>query len=57
MPDEDYSNLSALYGEVVGQFRRYIGHVGYNFGGVYENLKKNNQYGYNCSRLLKFIRE
>ncbi len=45
MPDEDYSNLSALYGEVVGQFRRYIGHVGYNFGGVYENLKKNNQAG------------
>ena len=44
-PDEDYSNLSALYGEVVGQFRRYIGHVGYNFGGVYENLKKNNQAG------------
>ena len=44
-PDEDYSNLSALYGEVVGQFRRYIGHVGYNFGGVYETLKKNNQAG------------
>ncbi|MES2645961.1 MAG: zinc-dependent metalloprotease [Bacteroidota bacterium] len=44
-PNEDYSSLSSMYGQVVTQFRRYIGHVGYNFGGVYENLKKNNQQG------------
>jgi len=30
---------------LLGQFRTYIGHVTYNFGGVYENIKKNNQSG------------
>jgi len=44
-PNEDYDALNRMYGELVGQFRRYIGHVTYNFGGVYENLKKNNQAG------------
>lgn len=43
--NEDYSDLNEIYGEVVGQFRRYIGHVCYNFGGIYETLKKNNQSG------------
>ncbi|MBS1512762.1 MAG: zinc-dependent metalloprotease [Bacteroidetes bacterium] len=45
MPNEDYSGLSEMYGELVTQFRRYIGHVCYNFGGIYETLKKNNQQG------------
>ncbi len=44
-PNEDYAALSDMYNELTGQFRRYIGHVCYNFGGVYENLKKNNQQG------------
>jgi len=44
-PNEDYSDLSEMYGELTGQLRRYIGHVCYNFGGVYETLKKNNQPG------------
>jgi Met-zincin/Domain of unknown function (DUF5117)/Domain of unknown function (DUF5118) len=44
-PNEDYGALSQVYGQAVGQFRRYIGHVVYNFGGVYETLKKNNQAG------------
>jgi len=44
-PNEDYAALGEMYGEVAGQFRRYIGHVCYNFGGVYETLKKNNQAG------------
>lgn len=44
-PNEDYANLGQMYGEVAGQFRRYIGHVCYNFGGIYETLKKNNQAG------------
>ncbi len=44
-PNEDYANLSEMYGEVAGQFRRYIGHVCYNFGGIYETLKKNSQPG------------
>ena len=43
--NEDYSDLKEMYGELVTQFRRYIGHVIYNFGGVYENLKKNSQQG------------
>jgi hypothetical protein len=34
-----------MYDALTGQFRRYIGHVTYNFGGVYETLKKNNQEG------------
>jgi Met-zincin/Domain of unknown function (DUF5117)/Domain of unknown function (DUF5118) len=44
-PNEDYSDLNEMYGEVVAQYRRYIGHVCYNFGGIYETLKKNNQTG------------
>src|SRR4029079_1600505 len=44
-PDKDYAALKDMYGALVGQFRRYIGHVTYNFGGVYETLKKNNQAG------------
>ena len=45
MPDEDYGDLNEMYNEVVTQFRRYIGHVCYNFGGIYETLKKNDQQG------------
>lgn len=45
IPNEDYSNLDDVYNEVVTQFRRYIGHVCYNFGGIYETLKKNDQAG------------
>jgi Met-zincin/Domain of unknown function (DUF5117)/Domain of unknown function (DUF5118) len=44
-PNEAFQNLSELYGEVVGQFRRYIGHVCYNFGGIYETPKKVDQGG------------
>ena len=44
-PNEDYTALTEVYNQAVGQFRRYIGHVAYNFGGVYETLKKNNQAG------------
>lgn len=44
-PNEDYSDLKDMYNEVVTQLRRYVGHVCYNFGGVYETLKKNDQQG------------
>ena len=44
-PNEDYSALADLYGSLLGQFRTYIGHVTYNFGGVYETIKKSNQPG------------
>lgn len=43
--NEDYGSLSEMYGELTGQFRRYIGHVSYNFGGIYETLKKSDQAG------------
>jgi hypothetical protein len=44
-PNQDYSDLKEIYEELIGQFRMYISHVTYNFGGVYETLKKNNQQG------------
>lgn len=44
-PNEDYGGLSEMYDQLTGQFRRYIGHVCYNFGGVYETFKKNSQAG------------
>ncbi|MEO7766454.1 MAG: zinc-dependent metalloprotease, partial [Ferruginibacter sp.] len=44
-PNRDYTGLKDMYTELVGQLRRYIGHVTYNFGGVYETLKKNDQTG------------
>lgn len=36
---EDYSELEGLYGSLTGQFRRYMGHVTKNVGGIYENPK------------------
>jgi hypothetical protein len=36
---EDYSELQDLYGALVGQFRRYMGHVTKNVGGIYETPK------------------
>ncbi len=43
--NEDYDDLKEIYGEVSNQFRRYIGHVCYNFGGIYETPKKVEQAG------------
>ncbi|TKC12636.1 DUF5117 domain-containing protein [Pedobacter polaris] len=42
---KDYSNLSELYGEVIGQFSRYMGHVTFNIGGLSENYKTYEQAG------------
>ena len=42
---EDYSNLNDLYGQVLSQFNRYMGHVANNIGGVYENYKTADQDG------------
>ena len=44
-PNESYESLTEMYAQVTGQFRRYIGHVTYHFGGVYETFKKNSQAG------------
>lgn len=40
-----YDNLQELYGEVINQFTRYMGHVKSNIGGVYENNKTYDQSG------------
>lgn len=36
---EDYSELEGLYNALTGQFRRYMGHVTKNVGGIYYNPK------------------
>ena len=42
---KNYDDLETLYGQVIGQFNRYMGHVGNNIGGVYENHKTYEQEG------------
>jgi hypothetical protein len=32
-------NIATMYGQLLGQFRRYVGHVTRNIGGVYETFK------------------
>ena len=36
---EDYDELNGLYNSLTGQFRRYMGHVTKNVGGVYDTPK------------------
>jgi hypothetical protein len=42
---EDYSQVEELYGNIVGQWNRYTGHVVTNIGGVYWNRKAQGQDG------------
>lgn len=42
---EDYTDLEEIYGEVLGTWSRYIGHVVTNIGGVNETLKSTDQEG------------
>jgi len=42
----DYDDLEELYGELLGVWSRYIGHVATNVGGVEENRLKPNQEGF-----------
>ncbi|MGS2727705.1 zinc-dependent metalloprotease [Psychroserpens sp. BH13MA-6] len=42
---EDYDDLQEMYGHVVSQFNRYMGHVSNNIGGVYEYYKTADQEG------------
>ena len=44
-PGEDYSDLEELYGELVGQYARYVGHVMTLVGGVHEDRKATDQPG------------
>ena len=42
---KNYDDLQTMYGQVVGQFNRYMGHVSSNIGGVYEDYKTYDQEG------------
>jgi len=42
---QDYDDLGTMYSQVVSQFRRYMGHVANNIGGVYEYYKTADQDG------------
>ena len=42
---KDYSNLEELHNNVIGQLRRYTGHVANNVGGVYEYDKTSDEEG------------
>jgi hypothetical protein len=42
---KDYSDLKEIYGEVISQFNRYMGHVTTNIGGMSENFKTYDQKG------------
>lgn len=42
---EDFDKLQEMYGEIAGQFRRYMGHVTKYVGGIYETPKTYDQQG------------
>jgi len=42
---KNYDDLETMYGHVLSQFGRYMGHVSSNLGGVYENYKTYDQPG------------
>ena len=42
---ETYGDLSEMYGELVTQFNRYMGHVTTNIGGIYKYTKTSDQEG------------
>jgi len=50
---KNYDDLKELYLNVFSQFRRYIGHVSTNVGGIYEDLKSNDQKGKVYSHVSK----
>ena len=42
---KDYGDLNTMYGQVLSQFNRYMGHVSSNIGGVYQFYKTYDQSG------------
>ncbi|MFN4761703.1 zinc-dependent metalloprotease [Gillisia sp. Q332] len=42
---KNYDDLNTMYGQVLGQYNRYMGHVAANIGGVYEMYKTYDQEG------------
>lgn len=49
----NYDDLEELYGELLGVYSRFIGHVVTNIGGVVENLKTPEQAGFIYTHLAK----
>jgi Met-zincin/Domain of unknown function (DUF5117)/Domain of unknown function (DUF5118) len=43
--NDKYDNLEKMYGQVVGQFNRYMAHVMRNVGGIYETVRSVEQPG------------
>lgn len=64
-PNEDYDNMDMMYDQVVGQYRRYLGHVSKYIGGEMETPKTVEQKGpvyevvstSDQKRALKFLEE
>lgn len=42
---KNYEELATMYGQLLSQFNRYMGHVSANIGGVYEYYKTSDQAG------------
>lgn len=62
---ENYEDLETMYGQVLGQYNRYMGHVAGNIGGVKETYKAYGQEGAvyehasrdKQTRAMKFLQE
>lgn len=62
---KNYSDLQTMYGQVLSQYNRYMGHVSSNIGGVYEYYKTYDQEGAvythvtkeNQKRAMQFLQE
>lgn len=52
-PGENYTDLEELYGELIGVWTRFAGHVITNVGGVYEELKTTDQSGATYTPIAK----
>jgi len=52
-PGEGYADLEELFGELLGVWRRYSGHVITNIGGVYEELKTTEDDGFVYQHIAK----
>ncbi|PIQ49186.1 MAG: zinc-dependent metalloprotease [Cytophagales bacterium CG12_big_fil_rev_8_21_14_0_65_40_12] len=44
-PGENYGDTEEIYGEIIGQWRRFTGHVATVIGGITEDLKSTDQAG------------
>ena len=54
---ENYDELSTMYGQLLSQFNRYMGHVTANIGGVYEEYKTADQEGAVYTQVTKTKQE